>query len=182
MTGFLLPLRSAPSSSSSARRPVHLPGLGAPDIARLDYGFGARRLQLAAILLGLVGMLVLGWLDDRHELAPLPKFAGQFLIAALVAAAGVRVTLFVPRLVFSYTITILWIVGLTNALNFLDNMNGLCAGIGALAAAILRPRRRPPRPIPRRRPRPPRLRRPARLSPLELPPRLQRSSATPAAM
>ena len=99
-------------------------------------GFAARRWQLGAVLLGLVGMLVLGWLDDRHELKPLPKFAGQFLIATLVAAAGVRVTLFVPSVVFSYLVTVLWIVGITNALNFLDNMNGLCAGIGALAAGF----------------------------------------------
>jgi UDP-GlcNAc:undecaprenyl-phosphate GlcNAc-1-phosphate transferase len=79
-------------------------------------------------------MMCLGWLDDRHELKPLPKFTGQFLVALLVAAAGVRLTLFVPSVAFSYAVTILWIVGITNALNFLDNMNGLCAGTGALAA------------------------------------------------
>jgi UDP-GlcNAc:undecaprenyl-phosphate GlcNAc-1-phosphate transferase len=79
-------------------------------------------------------MLILGALDDKHELRPGPKFAGQVLIASLVAAAGVRITLFVPNVVFSYCITIVWILTVINAFNFMDNMNGLCAGLGALGA------------------------------------------------
>lgn len=82
-------------------------------------------------------MLMLGLLDDRFELRPLVKFAGQFLIAFLVAAAGLRITLFIPSLFVSYAITILWILTITNALNFLDNMNGLCGGLGAIGAWVL---------------------------------------------
>lgn len=137
-TGLILPLLAGAVALAflSPTAPASTLGIPPEDVARLDYGFGARRLQLGAILLGVLGMMTLGWLDDRHELKPLPKFAGQFLIAFLVAAAGVRITLFVPSLAFSYAITVLWIVGITNALNFLDNMNGLCAGIGALAAGF----------------------------------------------
>jgi UDP-GlcNAc:undecaprenyl-phosphate GlcNAc-1-phosphate transferase len=40
----------------------------------------------------------------------------------------------VPNLVFGYAITVLWIVTITNAFNFMDNMNGLCAGLGVVAA------------------------------------------------
>src|SRR5207249_4799478 len=83
---------------------------------------------------GALGMLVVGCLDDKHELRPRAKFAGQFLIAAGVAASGARITLFVPSLLFSYAITILWILTVINAFNFMDNMNGLCAGLGAIAA------------------------------------------------
>jgi UDP-GlcNAc:undecaprenyl-phosphate GlcNAc-1-phosphate transferase len=64
----------------------------------------------------------------------LPKFVGQSAVALLVAAAGVRVTLFVESPTFSFTVTVLWMLTLINALNFMDNMNGLCAGIGAIAA------------------------------------------------
>jgi UDP-GlcNAc:undecaprenyl-phosphate GlcNAc-1-phosphate transferase len=98
------------------------------------HGLARRGPQLAAVLGGCLGMVILGWLDDRYELRPATKFGGQVLIALLVAASGVRVTLFVPSVAFSVAVTVLWIVTVTNAFNFLDNMNGLCAGVGAIAA------------------------------------------------
>ncbi len=91
-------------------------------------------MELAGIFLGAFGMLWVGWLDDKHELNPRAKFACQFLVAALVAASGARITLFVPSVVFSYALTILWILTVINAFNFMDNMNGLCAGLGAIGA------------------------------------------------
>ena len=85
---------------------------------------------------GAISITILGWLDDKHELKPLPKFAGQFLIAVLVAIACKRITLFVPSVAFSYAITILWLLTVINAFNFMDNMNGLCSGLGAIAAFL----------------------------------------------
>lgn len=99
-----------------------------------SHGLSRRALELGAILFGAFGMTALGVLDDRHELSPLKKFAGQVLVAGLVAAAGVRITLFVENPVFSYAVTVLWILTLINAFNFMDNMNGLCAGLGLIAA------------------------------------------------
>ena len=104
------------------------------DSFALSHGLERRAVELAAILLGAIGMTFLGWLDDKHELRPALKFTGQFLIALLVAAAGVRATLFVPNIIFSYAVTIFWILTVTNAFNFMDNMNGLCAGLGAVGA------------------------------------------------
>jgi len=100
------------------------------------HGINRRAIELAVIAFGAIAITVLGWLDDKHELKPLPKFAGQFLIALLVAAGGVRITLFVPNVVFSYAITILWLLTVINAFNFMDNMNGLCAGLGAIGALL----------------------------------------------
>lgn len=100
----------------------------------LKYGLGRRAVELGGILAGALGMLALGWLDDQRELRPGPKFIGQFLIALLVAASGARITLFVHNVVFHYAITILWILTVINAFNFMDNMNGLCAGLGAIGA------------------------------------------------
>ena len=94
-----------------------------------------RLVEMAAIAFGAAGMLALGALDDKFELRPASKFAGQFLIALLTAAAGVRITLFVHNLFFSYALTILSILTVINAFNFMDNMNGLCAGLGAIGAA-----------------------------------------------
>jgi len=100
----------------------------------LAYGFERRAPQLIIIGLGALGMVVLGWLDDRHELKPGPKFAGQLLIALLVAGSGIRITLFVDHPIVSYTLTILWILTVTNACNFMDNMNGLCTGLGLIGS------------------------------------------------
>jgi len=100
----------------------------------LRYGLNRRALELVAILAGAVGMLVLGLLDDKHELRPGLKFIGQILVASLVAVSGVRITLFVPNILFSYAITILWVLTVINAFNFMDNMNGLCAGLGMIGA------------------------------------------------
>lgn len=127
-TGLFLPLLLGVSA-------VLAGWLGDATTEPLRYGFGVRTLPLLAIFAGAAGMVALGWLDDRHELRAGPKFAGQFLIALLVAAAGVRVTLFVPSVAFSYAATILWILTITNACNFMDNMNGLCTGLGVIAAA-----------------------------------------------
>lgn len=107
----------------------------APDVLdRLSYGLDRRANQLAAIGTGALGMLFLGWWDDRYELPAATKFFGQTTIAMLVPFFGVRITLFVPNLWFSYGVTILWIVTVTNALNFNDNMNGLCAGFGIIGS------------------------------------------------
>jgi UDP-GlcNAc:undecaprenyl-phosphate/decaprenyl-phosphate GlcNAc-1-phosphate transferase len=106
--------------------------LGAREL--MVYGVQRRAPQLAAILGGALAMVILGWLDDRHELSPAVKFGGQLMIAFLVAFSGVRITLFVESTLFSYAITLLWILTVTNAFNFMDNMNGLCAGLGVIGA------------------------------------------------
>ena len=100
----------------------------------LLYGLNRRMLKLSGILIGALGMLSLGWLDDKHELSPRPKFIGQLLVAFLVASSGARITLFVPYPALHYIITMVWILTVVNAFNFMDNMNGLCAGLGVIGA------------------------------------------------
>lgn len=127
-TGILIPLLVAYIALS----------LEFPDASiseKFHYGFGKRFDQLTAICGGALGILVLGWLDDKHELKPHYKFGGQLLVAFATAIAGVRITLFVESSAFSYVVTILWILTIVNAMNFLDNMNGLCAGLTVIAAA-----------------------------------------------
>jgi UDP-GlcNAc:undecaprenyl-phosphate GlcNAc-1-phosphate transferase len=127
LTGILLPLFAG----------AILLKLGVVKISSANlivHGLDRRAIELVVIAFGAIAITFLGWLDDKHELKPLPKFAGQFLIALLVAIACKRITLFVPNLFFSYAITILWILIVVNAFNFMDNMNGLCAGLGAIGA------------------------------------------------
>jgi UDP-GlcNAc:undecaprenyl-phosphate GlcNAc-1-phosphate transferase len=108
--------------------------LGTNSAFLLLHGLSRRHTELIGILLGALGMLLLGILDDKHELKPATKFGGQFVIALAVAACGLRITLFVASPIFHYTVTILWILTVINAFNFMDNMNGLCTGLGAIGS------------------------------------------------
>jgi UDP-GlcNAc:undecaprenyl-phosphate GlcNAc-1-phosphate transferase len=129
LTGILLPLVGGAILLKFGA--VHLSSAGA-----IVHGIDRRALELAVLALGAVAITLLGWLDDKHELKPLPKFLGQLLIAIAVAAACKRITLFVAGEGFSYAITILWLLTVINAFNFMDNMNGLCAGVGAIGAFL----------------------------------------------
>jgi UDP-GlcNAc:undecaprenyl-phosphate GlcNAc-1-phosphate transferase len=129
LTGMLLPLVAATVVLKLGLEVT-------PQTFPIAHGLERRAIELAAIAFGAVAMVVLGVLDDKHELKPLPKFIGQLFIAALVAVACKRITLFVPSVPFSYAITILWVLTVVNAFNFMDNMNGLCAGLGAIGAFL----------------------------------------------
>ncbi|MCS7250892.1 MAG: MraY family glycosyltransferase [Anaerolineae bacterium] len=91
--------------------------------------------QLAGILVGATAISFLGIWDDRWGLRPLIKLAGQIAVAGIVMATGVVVSLF-PWPILNILITLLWLVGITNAFNLIDNMDGLSAGIGAVSAAF----------------------------------------------
>jgi len=129
LTGILLPL-----FAGAILLKLRIVNISSTNL--IVHGLDRRALELAVIAFGAIAITFLGWLDDKHELKPLPKFAGQFLIALLVAIACKRITLFVPSLFFSYAITIVWLLTVINAFNFMDNMNGLCAGLGAIGAFI----------------------------------------------
>ncbi len=129
LTGILLPLMAGAILIASGFLKFSLAG-------PIAYGLKHRGLELGAIAAGAIGITILGWLDDKHELKALPKFAGQFLAAVVVAIACKKITLFVPSAAFSYAITVLWLLTVINAFNFMDNMNGLCAGVGAIGAFL----------------------------------------------
>ena len=91
--------------------------------------------QLAGILVGATAISFLGIWDDRWGLRPLIKLAGQIAVAGAVMATGVMVSFF-PWPILNVLITLLWLVGITNAFNLIDNMDGLSGGIGAVSAAF----------------------------------------------
>jgi UDP-GlcNAc:undecaprenyl-phosphate GlcNAc-1-phosphate transferase len=89
-------------------------------------------------LLGLcgLGMFTLGLVDDLVTLRPAAKLAGQIVVASVFTLADVRlVYAFVP--VIDMGITVLWLVGITNAINLLDNLDGQAAGVTVIAAGFL---------------------------------------------
>ncbi|HTR40162.1 MAG TPA: MraY family glycosyltransferase [Pseudomonadales bacterium] len=129
LTGILLPLAVGAAL-------IKFEVLKVSSAGAIAHGFERRGVELAAIAAGAIAITILGWLDDKHELKALPKFTGQFLVAVLVAVACKRITLFVPNVAFSYVITVLWLLTVMNAFNFMDNMNGLCAGVGAIGGFL----------------------------------------------
>lgn len=91
--------------------------------------------QLVGILFGGAVVSLLGTFDDRWSLPPLAKLVGQFFAALILIGTGVSVQLF-DVVWINYVLTALWIVGITNAFNLLDNMDGLSSGIGVVCAAF----------------------------------------------
>jgi UDP-GlcNAc:undecaprenyl-phosphate GlcNAc-1-phosphate transferase len=91
---------------------------------------------MPVVLGGFVAMTWLGWVDDRWELAAGRKFIAQLLVALLLVGAGVRISFFNPPWLAA-AVSLLWILTVVNAVNFVDNMNGLCAGLAAIAALYL---------------------------------------------
>ncbi|REJ85610.1 MAG: undecaprenyl/decaprenyl-phosphate alpha-N-acetylglucosaminyl 1-phosphate transferase [Planctomycetota bacterium] len=92
--------------------------------------------QLAAILGAGTLLAVMGLIDDVKGLPWQPRLAVQLGIAIALALAGVRATVFVEAEWVGMLATVIWIVVLVNAFNFLDNMDGLSAGIGLIAAVV----------------------------------------------
>jgi UDP-GlcNAc:undecaprenyl-phosphate GlcNAc-1-phosphate transferase len=88
------------------------------------------------ILLGASLVSFLGIWDDRHSLRPLFKLLGQLVAALILIYSGVQVNIF-PFQWLNVAVSVLWVVGITNALNLLDNMDGLSGGVAAIASAFL---------------------------------------------
>ena len=115
---------------------VDLPFIEMPDVKMyLDGAFSVWP-KLLVILLGGGLMVALGMYDDKYEIKARTKLIAQIVVALLVALAGIRATVFIHNTFVSYVLTVLWIVTITNAMNFLDNMDGLCAGVGLICALM----------------------------------------------
>jgi UDP-GlcNAc:undecaprenyl-phosphate GlcNAc-1-phosphate transferase len=99
--------------------------------------------QLAGILVGLTMVVILGMIDDKRGVPAVPKLLTQ-IIASLVALnygvhiSGLRLPFFTyvqfPILV-SQAVTVFWIIGFMNAVNLADGLDGLAAGLAAIASA-----------------------------------------------
>jgi UDP-GlcNAc:undecaprenyl-phosphate GlcNAc-1-phosphate transferase len=101
--------------------------------AVLLFGNRYRLNELIGILVGASLVSFLGMWDDRHSLSPFLKLGGQLLTASILVLTGVRIGTF-PWEPLNIVVTLGWVVVITNALNLLDNMDGLSGGVGAVAA------------------------------------------------
>ncbi len=91
--------------------------------------------QVVGIVLGASLCSMLGLWDDRRSIGAGLKLLGQIVAAVILIISGVQVQV-LPYPAINVALTLLWVVGITNAMNLLDNMDGLCGGVGAIAAAF----------------------------------------------
>lgn len=91
--------------------------------------------ELGAIVAGSTLLAWIGYLDDRKDLSPRIRLVVMTLAALVVALAGVQIRLFGTPLI-DIPLTLFWIVAIINAVNWIDNMDGLAAGVSAISSAF----------------------------------------------
>lgn len=100
--------------------------------------------EMLGLLLGGLVILVVGLIDDRRALSPWAKLAGQIGAAAVLVSFGVTIKFMTNPFggmislgYFSIPFTIAWVVAITNALNLVDGLDGLAAGIAVISAGTV---------------------------------------------
>ncbi len=91
--------------------------------------------ELGAIVAGASLLALVGYLDDRRHLSPRIRLSAMTLSAILAVLAGIQIRLF-NNLLIDIPLTLFWIVALINAVNWIDNMDGLAAGTAAIASGF----------------------------------------------
>ncbi len=92
-------------------------------------------IELGAIVAGATLLALIGYLDDRRHLSPRLRLIVMTVAAAVAALSGVQIRLFGSDLL-DIPLTLFWIVALINAVNWIDNMDGLAAGTAAITSGF----------------------------------------------
>ncbi len=113
---------------------------------KIDFLADGLNTKLIGFLIGLIILEITCFIDDVKSIKPLVKLTGQTIAAILVASSGILIDNFtipfkensiVLNEVFSYILTIGWIVGITNAINLIDGLDGLSSGITLISCVSL---------------------------------------------
>jgi len=106
--------------------------------------FNDHSLSTYGIMFGATFIFILGLIDDIFEISPLVKLLGQIGAASILIYYGIQINFITNPLggmiylgYFSFPITILWVVGITNTVNLIDGLDGLAAGISIIATITL---------------------------------------------
>ncbi len=101
-------------------------------------GFSVVFPKLLGLLAGGTLMFILGLMDDMRGVgfSYKLKFVIQGMAATILVASGIRLE-FLPHPILNILVTILWLVGITNSFNLLDNMDGLSSGVAVIISGIL---------------------------------------------
>lgn len=98
-----------------------------------------------SMIISLTLVLAIGIWDDMHAMNPGQKFIGQLIAATIMYVAGFRISTITDPFsdgmlnlgIFSYPATIIWIVGVTNAVNLIDGLDGLASGVSIIASITI---------------------------------------------
>jgi UDP-GlcNAc:undecaprenyl-phosphate GlcNAc-1-phosphate transferase len=102
-------------------------------------------LRLRGVLLGTAFVFVVGLIDDRFELGPIPQYAAQFAAALIAILHTVFIQEITNPLVgapqrlpdaVTFAFTVLWVTGMMNTVNWLDGLDGLAVGVATIAALL----------------------------------------------
>jgi UDP-GlcNAc:undecaprenyl-phosphate GlcNAc-1-phosphate transferase len=88
------------------------------------------------LLVCAAAMFVLGFVDDLVQLKPYAKLVAQVVVCAIFTMFGMRLH-WLSSIVADQALTVFWLVGITNALNLLDNLDGVAGGVAVIASAFL---------------------------------------------
>jgi len=92
-------------------------------------------LEVTGLLAAATVIMLWGLVDDARRLSPVAKLLGQIAATVLMILAGIQAHIFFQEWA-NILITVLWVVGLSNAFNFVDSMDGLALGLGIVAAGF----------------------------------------------
>jgi len=130
---LLVALLAARHGNPDAPLPIPVPAIVQTHLS----GLAAQSGKLWEVLAGGTVLLILGLIDDRRGLDWRLRIGVQTLVAAVMVLLGWRMSLFIDAPLLTGLLSVVWIVGLVNSFNMLDNMDGLSAGVAAIAASIL---------------------------------------------
>jgi UDP-GlcNAc:undecaprenyl-phosphate GlcNAc-1-phosphate transferase len=91
---------------------------------------------IRAILLSAMIIFLFGLWDDTRRLSPGWKLVGQIVATALLISQGVYIRMLGNQMILNLALTLIWTIGITNAFNFVDSMDGLAIGLAAVASAF----------------------------------------------
>ena len=114
---------------------------------RIDLqGEGSHFMKLIGFLLGIVVLGIFCYIDDVKRLPAIIKLIGQVIAAIIIVVFGIRIdntnvefidNILHSNIIFVYILTIGWIVGITNAINLIDGLDGLSSGITLISCLSL---------------------------------------------
>jgi UDP-GlcNAc:undecaprenyl-phosphate GlcNAc-1-phosphate transferase len=102
---------------------------------------------IRAALIAVIPVFIFGLWDDYKNISPIAKLSGQVIAALLLISQGIYIQIFESPefflhgtggifLYLDWFLTVVWVVGITNAFNFVDSMDGLAVGLGGMAASF----------------------------------------------